>query len=64
MRALFLVGTDMDFTSQQLVREGLDKLVEIFRGEFSNFRKLSSAILKQLFELYHISKDQRNLRCK
>ena len=30
------MGKDMDFMSQWLVREGLDKLVEIFRGEFSN----------------------------
>ena len=49
MRALFLrnggfIGKDMDFTLQYLVRKGLDKLVEIFRGKFSNFRKFSSAL--------------------
>ena len=38
------VGKDVDFVSQWLIREGLDKLVEIFRGEFSNFRKFSSAL--------------------
>ena len=35
------VGKDMDFKLQWLVREGLYKLAEIFRGEFSNFRKFS-----------------------
>ena len=28
------MGKDTDFLSQWLVHEGLDKLVEIFRGEF------------------------------
>ena len=38
------VGKDMDFESQWLIREGLDKLVENFRGEFFNSRKFSSAL--------------------
>ena len=70
MRALFL--RDGSFCGKRYgfhvtvrpVREGLDKLIEIFRGEFSNFRKFFSALLKELFELYHLSKDQRNLRGK
>ena len=49
MRILFLrdggfCGKSMDFASQQLIREGLDKLDEILIGEFSNFRKFSSAL--------------------
>ena len=28
------MGKDMDFVSQWLVHKGLDKLAEIFRGEF------------------------------
>ena len=49
LRVLFLtmvafVRKDMDFVSQWLVREGLDKLIEVFRGEFSNFRKFPSAL--------------------
>ena len=38
------VEKDIDFELQWLVREGLDKLVEIFRGEFSKFRKFSSVL--------------------
>ena len=30
---------------KELVCEGLDKLFEIFRGEFSDFRKFSSTAL-------------------
>ena len=38
------VGTDIDFESHWLVHEGLDNLSKIFRGEFCNFRKFSSAL--------------------
>ena len=47
-----------------IVRKGLDKLVEIFRGEVSNIRKFCRALQKQQFELYHPLKDQRNQRGK
>ena len=40
----------MGKVSQWLVCKGLDKLVEILRVEFSNFR--SFALQKQLFQLY------------
>ena len=39
------MGKDMDFMLQWLMSaKGLDKLVEIFKGEFSNFRKFSSGL--------------------
>ena len=63
MRALFLC--DGGFCGKRYgFHVGLDKLVEIFRGEFSNFKEFSSALLKQQFEPYHLSKDQRNLHGK
>ena len=68
MRALFLhdgsfCGKRNGFHVTVASHEGLDKLVEIFRGEVSSFRKFSSALLKQLFELYHLSKDAANKEC-
>ena len=38
------MGKGMDIVSQWLVHVGQDKLVENFRGEFSNFINFSSAI--------------------